>query len=356
MVVETGHYPNKAIEGNQYIVELINQMIKDGDLTGCYYWAPETMSGYDMGAWDNATKRPTVMMDAFLGIKHTEVSWIMKASMKTPEADMSVSDAAPTRMEAEVKHIRNRNAQVTFFVDGKQKGIVSAAPYELEVTGLEKGGHQVWANAKDAAGNQVTTDTVTFFVGESALMNVPQLKNETEKGGKAKWAINFKETGKYMFQFGFTSTEGIRGVDVKLNGDSITRLFFLKKKNAFMKTDIEVKQSGDAVLELEAVHKTGLPELSSLRIYPLESQSLPTVGDETLLGISTKSFFGGDDVIEVFSLKGIRLGNMTAKEAGLPSDWDGQPIVIRLSGSAKSLLPANCVGDMPNIVRKQRLK
>ena len=356
MVVETGHYPNKAIEGNQYIVELMNQMIKDGDLTGCYYWAPETMSGYDMGAWDNTTKRPTVMMDAFLGIKHTVVNWIMKASMKTPEAEMSVSDTAPIRLEAEVKHIRNRNAQVTFFVDGKQKGTVSATPYELEITGLEKGGHQVWAVAKDAAGNQVTTDTVTFFAGESALMNAPQLKNETEKGGTAKWAVNFKESGKYMFQFGFTSTEGIRGVDVKLNGDSITRLYFLRKDNAFMKTDIEVEQTGNALLELSAFHKKGLPVFNSLRVYPLEGQTLPTAGDESLLGISTKPSFGEDEVIEVFSLKGMKLGNMTAKEAGLPTDWDGQPMVLRLSDSAKSLLPAHCVGDMPNIVRKQRLK
>ena len=70
MVVETGHYPNKAVEGNQYLVGLMDELIKNGDL-GCFYWEPECLGGYDMGAWDSETLKPTVMMDAFLGIKHS---------------------------------------------------------------------------------------------------------------------------------------------------------------------------------------------------------------------------------------------------------------------------------------------
>ena len=76
MVVETGHYPREAVVGNQYLVGVMDKMIKNGDL-GCFYWEPESMGGYDMGAWDEATRQPTVMMDAFLGVKHTTVSWLM---------------------------------------------------------------------------------------------------------------------------------------------------------------------------------------------------------------------------------------------------------------------------------------
>ena len=71
MIVETGHYPNKAVEGNQYLVGIMDEMIKNGDL-GCFYWEPESLWGYDMGAWDSKTKKPTVMMDAFLGIRYDE--------------------------------------------------------------------------------------------------------------------------------------------------------------------------------------------------------------------------------------------------------------------------------------------
>lgn len=46
-------------------------MIKNRDL-GCFYWEPESLWGYDMGAWDSKTKKPTVMMDAFLGIRYDE--------------------------------------------------------------------------------------------------------------------------------------------------------------------------------------------------------------------------------------------------------------------------------------------
>ncbi|HTY01943.1 MAG TPA: T9SS type A sorting domain-containing protein, partial [Bacteroidota bacterium] len=42
---------------------------------GVFYWEPESYSwmGYNLGAWDPATKEPTVAMDAFLGIRATSV-------------------------------------------------------------------------------------------------------------------------------------------------------------------------------------------------------------------------------------------------------------------------------------------
>ena len=84
MVVETGHYWNKPIEANQYLVGLMDRLIKNGN-PGCFYWEPESLAGYDLGAWDHNTKRPTAAMDAFLGIKHTEV--------KTPTGIEDIPDA-----------------------------------------------------------------------------------------------------------------------------------------------------------------------------------------------------------------------------------------------------------------------
>ena len=68
------------------------------------------MGGYDMGAWDEATRRPTVMMDAFLGVKHTEVSWMMKVRMLSPTAGLSV-DEGEVELQTRVQHQRKNRIQ-----------------------------------------------------------------------------------------------------------------------------------------------------------------------------------------------------------------------------------------------------
>ena len=69
IIVETWHYPTKDIERNQYLVDIIDEMIKNGDL-GCFYWEPESLYGYELGAWDTKTLKQNVMMDAFLGLRY----------------------------------------------------------------------------------------------------------------------------------------------------------------------------------------------------------------------------------------------------------------------------------------------
>ncbi len=347
MVVETGHYPSEAIVGNQYIVGLIDQMIKDGDLTGCYYWAPETLWGYDMGAWDTNTKRPTVMMDAFLGIKHTSVYWIMKNSIKSPTMNQTFTLNAPVTFAAEVRHIRKRAMTVRYYVDGVQKGVVGAEPYEMQAEGLTVGRHRMWSIVQDAAKNEVCSDTVDFFVGEFGTMKNPVLVNSSEKGGTAEWTIDFKSAGKYMLEFNYTAADRLRGADVFLSNDSIARMFFPKKDNDYRQQEIEVKEAGMLQLKLKATNTAGVPEFHSLRIYPLEGQEIPVEKGSTPDGIEEVETIDSETIVEVYSLSGTLVGRMTAAEAGLPKSWDGQSRVM--------FLP-NCVGGTPNIVRKQRLK
>jgi len=74
MVVEAGYLYNDAINANHYLLDLIAKTQSVGGL-GVFYWEPESYSwmGYNLGAWDPATKEPTVAMDAFLGIRATSV-------------------------------------------------------------------------------------------------------------------------------------------------------------------------------------------------------------------------------------------------------------------------------------------
>ena len=70
-IVETGYYNDRQIEGNQWLCDLLMQLM-DAGAAGLYYWEPEITDDYDMGAWNPLTRKPSLSMDAFLGVKHYE--------------------------------------------------------------------------------------------------------------------------------------------------------------------------------------------------------------------------------------------------------------------------------------------
>lgn len=345
MVVETGHYPNKAIEGNQYLVGVMDKMIRNGDL-GCFYWEPESMGGYDMGAWDESTKKPTAMMDAYLGVKHTEVGWLMKAQVQSPIQDQTVASTEKLTLQTDVQHVRpDRIQSVAIYYDKKLAGTVKTKPYEVTVTNPAIGVHTVWAKATDNAKNTQTTDTVTFFVGEWAQMDDVVVENGTQKGGTAKWAMAM-EAGKYRLAFKY-STPTFHGVEVWVNNDSIARINFLKKENAYQIVDIEVPVAGNNEIQLKASNSTGLPEINSLLVFPLDGQSLPQKVDLTGVSVPITS---DNEEVGVYSLSGILLFKSTPAQLGI-SLGDKTSVVVTLPHSQ-----VNCVGGTPNIVRKLRLK
>ncbi len=351
MVVETGHYPNKAIEGNQYLVGLMDRMIKNGDL-GCFYWEPESMGGYDMGAWDEATKMPTVMMDAYLGVKHTEVSWLMKASMRNPTSEESL-DAGDIELQTRVQHQRKgRIKSAEFHFDKRRAGIykvedlssigtVATLPFTLADAPI--GPHTAWAKVTDTDKHVQTTDTVTFYVGESALMDVGTIENGEQKGGTACWNLVLNAAGKYRLAFKYSSS-ALCGTKLLLNGDSITNIYFYKGTDAYNIYDIEAQQAGNHVLQLTATSTKGLPDIASLRVFPLEGQAVPEQGH--LTGVRETRNDNGDEVVEVYNLSGVLLYRTTLSQLGIPLGGKSSAVVF---------LP-NCVGGTPYIVRKHRLK
>jgi arabinogalactan endo-1,4-beta-galactosidase len=292
MVVETGHYWNKPIEANDYLVGLMDALIKNGD-PGCFYWEPESMAGYDLGAWNHDTNRPTEAMDAYLGIKHTEVAWLMKASMLTPIAEQIVA-SGELQLEARVQHQRKGRIQsVEFHYDKKIAGtykvtdlasVGTVTTAAFNVPDIPIGPHTAWAKVTDNAKNMQTTDTVTFFVGESALMDGGTIENGDQRGGTVRWGLRFDVAGKYRLAFKYSSP-AIRGTEIRLDGDSITRIYFNKNTDAYQTVDVDAAEAGSHLLQLTATSTTGLPNISSLRVFPLEGQPVPTAAE--LTGIMT---------------------------------------------------------------------
>jgi len=74
MVAEAGYLYNQPVPANHYLLDLIAKTQSAGGL-GVFYWEPESYNwqGYQLGAWDPATEKPTVAMDAFLGLNATPV-------------------------------------------------------------------------------------------------------------------------------------------------------------------------------------------------------------------------------------------------------------------------------------------
>lgn len=70
-IVETGYYNDRALEANQWLCDFLQKLIAAG-ASGLYYWEPELADDYDMGAWNPLTRKPSLTMDAFLGVRHKE--------------------------------------------------------------------------------------------------------------------------------------------------------------------------------------------------------------------------------------------------------------------------------------------
>ena len=81
------------------------------------------------------------------------------------------------------------------------------------------------------------------------------------------------------------SSPAFRGTEVRLDGDSITRIYFNKNTDAYQTVDVDAAEPGSYLLQLTATSTTGLPNISSLRVFPLEGLPVPTAAE--LTGIMT---------------------------------------------------------------------
>ena len=73
LVVETGYYNDRQVEANQWLCDFLQKLMAAG-ASGLYYWEPELADDYDLGAFNPLTLKPSIALDAFRGVRHTEGS------------------------------------------------------------------------------------------------------------------------------------------------------------------------------------------------------------------------------------------------------------------------------------------
>ena len=71
LIVETGYYNDRPMEANQWLCDFLQLMI-DAGAAGLYYWEPELCDDYDLGAFNPLTRKPSIALDAFLGLRHSD--------------------------------------------------------------------------------------------------------------------------------------------------------------------------------------------------------------------------------------------------------------------------------------------
>lgn len=84
LIVETGYDIDRPVEANQWLCDFLVKLIEAG-AAGLYYWEPEMTDDYDLGAWNPLTRRPSIVTDAFLGLRHIEGS---ADAINVPSAEM----------------------------------------------------------------------------------------------------------------------------------------------------------------------------------------------------------------------------------------------------------------------------
>ena len=171
MVVETGHYCDKPLDGNRFLAEFMKALIADGEL-GCFYWEPEAFdnSGYNLGAWSSKTHQATIAMDAYLGMKHTAVSKYATTIISSPQKNQVYAEGDSVTMKIYAKTTTKLTAveQVDFYLNDKK--VASQTPqakgnYFTHATeNLPTGEYTFHAIVTDTQGHTQTSNKVAFQV------------------------------------------------------------------------------------------------------------------------------------------------------------------------------------------------
>lgn len=97
LIVETGYYNDRALEANQWLCDFM-QLLMDAGGSGLYYWEPELADDYDLGAWNPLTRKPSIALDAFMGVRHGDGSPSSIADSPTSLVDNKIEYFTPNGM------------------------------------------------------------------------------------------------------------------------------------------------------------------------------------------------------------------------------------------------------------------
>lgn len=336
MVMETGHYATEPLDANRFLAEFMKALIKDGEL-GCFYWEPEAMDngGYNLGAWSSATGQATIAMDAFKGVKHTEVAKYFTTYTMSPKE----GEEYPVGTDIELKAIARTSTNITsvtkveFYIDGKVVGSQeghSSITYRYTPDSISPGIHAFNMVVTDNQQHTMSTDTTEFIVGPKVIFDEDTptlLPLEAQQGvvdtdisdytgsgyislpanrsSKVEWDICIPQTGTYSIAVRYAPTIDGAMCRIYIDGTmkTLASMPVSSDKWTFVTRDINLEQSSHATIALQAMNAKGLPPIDYIAIFPQATGTpLPTPATTTEIQQMTISENKGD----VYNIEGIR--------------------------------------------------
>lgn len=301
MVVESGHYWHEPYTANNYLVELMKALIDEGG-TGNFYWEPQYYgSWYEMGAWNPETQQPTLAMDAFLGIKHTDPATLMQITLDEPAAGETFTKDQNITITANASHSTGTITKVTFYVNNEPVIELTEEPYSYELPNPGIGNYRIYASATDDNGYVVDSETITIEVGVVSIFqeNVDGycgisddagtidadhpdytgegfINTDNESGITVNWTVSFIEPGEYSIQFRYAGASTRPG-EVTVSGESIGTVPFPStgawNSWDFSSVNYTATKTGIVPISLTATVAEGLPNIDYMSIRSLDGET-----------------------------------------------------------------------------------
>ncbi len=289
MIVETGHYNNRPLESNNFLCDFIDSLVVAG-ATGLFYWEPEVVKDYELGAWNPITDQASIALDAFNGIRHAEVPYTMTLRWQMP-ADSICNDLQHISIPVEADHIRNRVASIDL-IDGKDVVASTTQPTDIfSWKTEEKGVHALYAKATSTDALTAITDTCYMVVGPLTVLDPCEVEDATKE---LAWNCTLQAPGDYMIVLKYKAGETL---SAKLNVDDTriatqrftgtaegkfgyaTRVYTADDFESASADEPASAHTKDIRISLTpSSTKLGLPEVLSLMVIPMSGQPMPQGG------------------------------------------------------------------------------
>jgi len=275
MVVETGYENNRPLEANNYLCDMISQLMEVG-CAGLFYWAPEATRDYEMGAWNPISRTPSVALDAFLGLRHTSVPYLMDITWEQP-FDTVYSEVSSIQIPVNARHIRNRITQVDLMANGTPVATSTGEPFTINWISPERGAYYIAAHAQSSDGVTASTDTTFAIIGPMVNIEGSEFEYKSDVKYAQVWPIHLLEGGRYMMVFKYRYDDN-RMLKVSVDNEASDYPKFSNTGGGYQYVTYTYTADGESniVLRLQSIlTRYAFPDILQLMVIPLDGQSLP---------------------------------------------------------------------------------
>lgn len=292
IVTETAYEIDRPLESNHFLMNLIESVAAAGG-DGVFYREPALTDDYRLGAWNLLNGQPSIALDAFLGLKHTEVPYVMQIQWDMTD-DIIYEATSSISIPVQVTHIRPERVSK---VELKDKTTILATaqatnpeltpqPFTLEWTDVQHGFYDLYALSTSTDELKASTDTINVIIGPAAVFTESTIEEGDEEIPTSQhWQVPFVEPGNYMLGFKYTTNQR-QLCTLYMEGESISAFSFKIAEGhpTYQTYTLSLDAAGTVDLSLAPMSDLySLPPIQKLVIIPLDGQALPGSDDPTSL-------------------------------------------------------------------------